>query len=178
MLTIQDVNLDGRSVGVAGLATVLPRVRGLRCLYEEPGGGDVTSLFGYHRDASPGTVVAQGVLIVVPEDVGWRLRAEVYGARQVYRAASAHVQIWTTQYRRCRHCDKERILPLSPFLSPSSPAAACRPTLALPTPLRQLFRVDLEASARGASWKRYESRDDGSAIRVNEQKLVTGPRSL
>lgn len=107
------MNFDGRRIGVAGFAAVLPRVRGLRRLDKKPRGGDVATLFGYHRDAAPGTVIAQNVLIVVPKDEGWWLRAEVYGARQVYRAACANVQIWTSEYRRCRYCDKERL----PFFS-------------------------------------------------------------
>jgi len=85
------MNPDGRCIGVAGLAAVLPGVRGLRCLNKEPRGGDIATLLGYHRDAASGTVVAQDVLIVVPEDVGWRLRTEVYGARQVYRAACTDI---------------------------------------------------------------------------------------
>lgn len=101
------MNPDGRRIGVAGLAAVLPGVRGLRCLNKEPGGGDVATLLGYHRDAAPGTVVAQDVVIVVPEDVGWWFRAKVYGARQVYRAASTDVQLGSAQYRRRRYCDKE-----------------------------------------------------------------------
>jgi len=101
------MNPDGRRIGVAGFAAVLPGVRGLRRLNKEPGGGDVATLLGYHRDAAPGTVVAQDVLIVVPEDVGWWLRAEVYGTRQVYRAARTDVQLGPAQYRRRRYCDKE-----------------------------------------------------------------------
>lgn len=107
------MDFDGRRVGIAGLAAVLPGVRGLRRLYKEPRGGDVATLFGYHRDAAPGTVVAQYVLIVVPKDVGWRLRAEVYGTRQIYRASRTDVQLRTSEYRRCRYCDKERPLSLS-----------------------------------------------------------------
>lgn len=99
------MNPDGRRIGVAGLAAVLPGVRGLRRLNEKPGGGDVATLLGYHGDAAPGTVVAQDVLIVVPEDVGWWLRAEAYGARQVYRAASTDVQLGAAQYRRRRYND-------------------------------------------------------------------------
>lgn len=99
------MNPDGRRIGVAGLAAVLPGVRGLRRLNKEPGGGDVATLLGYHRDAAPGTVVAQDVVIVVPEDVGWWLRAKVYGARQVYRAASTDVQLGSAQYRRRRYND-------------------------------------------------------------------------
>lgn len=99
------MNFDGRRIGVARFAAVLPGVRGLRRLDKEPGGGDVATLFGYHRDAAPGTVVAQDVLVVVPKDVSRWLRAEVYGARQVYRAPSANVQIRTAEYRRCRHDD-------------------------------------------------------------------------
>lgn len=102
------MNPDGRRIGVAGLAAVLPGVRGLRRLNKEPGSGDVATLLGYHRDAAPGTVVAQGVLIVVPEDVDWWLRAKVYGACQVYRAASTDVQLGSAQYRRRRYCDKEK----------------------------------------------------------------------
>lgn len=101
------MNPDGCRIGVAGFAAVLPGVRGLRRLNKEPRGGDVATLLGYHRDAAPGTVVAQDVLIVVPEDVGWWLRAEVYGARQVYRAACTDVQLRPAQYRRRRYCDKE-----------------------------------------------------------------------
>lgn len=101
------MNPDGRRIGVAGLAAVLPRVRGLRRLNEKPGGGNVATLLGYHGDATPGTVVAQDVLIVVPEDVGWWLRTEAYGTRQVYRAACTDVQLGTAQYRRRRYCDKE-----------------------------------------------------------------------
>lgn len=118
------MNPDGRRIGVAGLAAVLPGVRGLRRLNKEPGSGDVATLLGYHRDAAPGTVVAQGVLIVVPEDVDWWLRAKVYGACQVYRAASTDVQLGSAQYRRRRYCDKEKFsfvfLSLSLILFPPS----------------------------------------------------------
>lgn len=99
------MNPDGRRIGIAGFAAILPGVRGLRRLNKEPGGGDVATLLGYHRDATPGTVVAQDVLIVVPEDVGWWFRAEVYGARQVYRAACTDVQLGSAQYRRRRYDD-------------------------------------------------------------------------
>jgi len=85
------MNPDGRRIGVAGLAAVLPRIRGLRCLNEKPGGGNVATLLGYHGDTSSGTVVAQDVLIVVPEDVGWWLRTKAYGTRQVYRTTSTDV---------------------------------------------------------------------------------------
>lgn len=116
------MNPDVRLIGVAGLAAVLPGVRGLRRLNKEPRYGDVATLLGYHWDAAPGTVVAQDVLIVVPEDVGWWLRAEVYDARQVYRAASTNVQLGPTQYRRRRYCDKEEFsfafLSLSLFAPP------------------------------------------------------------
>lgn len=101
------MNPDGRRIGVARLAAVLPGVRGLCRLNEKPGGGDVATLLGYHGDAAPGTVIAQDVLIVVPEDVGWWLRAEAYGTRQVYRAACTDVQLGAAQYRRRRYCDKE-----------------------------------------------------------------------
>lgn len=119
------MNPDGRHIGVAGFAAVLPGVGGLRRLNKEPRGGDVVTLLGYHRDASPGTVVAQDVPIVVPEDVGWRLRAEVYGARQVYRAACTDVQLGSAQYRRGGYCDKEEFS--FAFLSLSS---RFRPSLA------------------------------------------------
>lgn len=117
------MNPDGRHIGVAGLAAVLPGVRGLRRLNKEPRSSDVATFLGYHRDAAPGTVVAQDVLIVVPEDVGWRFRTEVYGARQVYRAACTDVQLGSAQYRRRRYCDKEEFsftFSVSP-LSPSVP---------------------------------------------------------
>lgn len=127
------MNPDGRRIGVAGFAAVLPRVRGLRRLNKEPRGGDVATLLGYHRDAAPGTVVAQDVLIVVPEDVGWWLRAEVYGARQVYRAACTDVQLRPAQYRRRRYCDKEEFsfafLSLSP--PPPLPSTSSSSTLQL-----------------------------------------------
>jgi len=111
------MNPDGRRIGVTRLAAVLPGVRGLRRLNEKPGGGDVATLLGYHGDAAPGTVVAQDVLIVVPEDEGWWLRAEAYGTRQVYRAACTDVQLGAAQYRRCRYCDKEEFsfVFLTPF---------------------------------------------------------------
>lgn len=121
------MNFDGRRIGVARFAAVLPGVGGLRRLDKEPRRGDVATLFGYHRDTAPGTVVAQNMLVVVPKDVSWWLRAEVYGARQIYRAPRANVQIRTSEYRRCRYCDKKRttlflfpfpFLPFSfPFLS-------------------------------------------------------------
>lgn len=102
------MNFDGRRIGIAGFALVLPGVRGLRCLDKEPGGGFLGALCGYHRDAAPGTIIVQDALVVVPKDVGWWLRAEVYSARQVYRATYVHVHIGATQYRRCRHCNKKR----------------------------------------------------------------------
>lgn len=121
------MNPDGRRIGVAGFAAVLPGVRGLRRLNEKPGGGDFATLLGYHGDAAPGTVVAQDVLIVVPEDVGWWLRAEAYGTRQVYRAACTDVQLGAAQYRRRRYCNKEEFslaflfLPLRSSCSPHVP---------------------------------------------------------
>lgn len=126
------MNPDERRIGVAGLAAVLPGVRGLRRLNKEPGGGDVATLLGYHWDAAPGTVVAQDVSIVVPEDVGWWLRTKVYGARQVYRAASTDVQLGSAQYRRRRYCDKEEFSFAFPFLCLSLsfllPFAVCSST--------------------------------------------------
>lgn len=109
------MNFDGRRIGVARFAAILPGVGGLRRLDKEPRRGDVATLLGYHRDTAPGTVVAQNMLVVVPKDVSWWLRAEVYGARQIYRASRANVQIRPTEYRRCRYCD-EKGTPLSfPF---------------------------------------------------------------
>lgn len=97
------MNFDGRRIGVARFAAILPGVGGLRRLDKEPRRGDVATLLGYHRDTAPGTVVAQNMLVVVPKDVSWWLRAEVYGARQIYRASRANVQIRPTEYRRCRY---------------------------------------------------------------------------
>lgn len=128
------MNPDGRRIGVTGFAAVLPRVRGLRRLNEKPGGSDVTTLLGYHGDAAPGTVVAQDVLIVVPEDVGWWLRAEAYGTRQVYRAACTDVQLGAAQYRRCRYCDKKNFLSSSLSLSFRSPHSSRAPISPTPTP--------------------------------------------
>lgn len=141
------MNFDGRGIGVAGFAAVLPGVRGLRRLDKEPRGGDVATFFSYHRDATPGTVVAQHLLIVVPKDVGWWFRAEVYDTRQVYRASSAHVQIWTTQYRCRRYCDKEPLLfslSLSPF------------NRFIKTSLRSL--VSLKLSAKAVLRTRYSKK--------------------
>lgn len=110
------MNFDGRRIGVARFAAVLPGVGGLRRLNKEPRRGDVATLLGYHRDTAPGTVVAQNMLVVVPKDVSWWLRAEVYGARQIYRASRANVQIRPSEYRRCRYCDKKEPLSFSfPF---------------------------------------------------------------
>lgn len=130
------MNPDGRRIGVARLAAVLPGIRGLRRLNEKPGGGDVTTLLGYHGDAASGTVVAQDVLIVVPEDVGWWLRAEAYGTRQVYRAARTDVQLGAAQYRRRRYCDKEEFsfVFLFPSLFLRSPRSS-RVALSLPKPI-------------------------------------------
>lgn len=135
------MNPDVRRIGVAGLAAVLPGVRGLCRLNKEPGCGDVVTLLGYYRDAAPGTVVAQDVPIVVPEDVGWWLRAEVYGARQVYRATSADVQLGSAQYRRRRYCDiKKNFLPLFCF-SLSTPSPPPPPRLRRSPPLAGLIRA-------------------------------------
>lgn len=137
------MNPDGRRIGVAGLAAVLPRVRGLRRLNEKPGGGNVATLLGYHGDAAPGTVVAQDVLIVVPEDVGWWLRTEAYGTRQVYRAARTDVQLGAAQYRRRRYCDKEEFfsrLP-SPSLLPRSPRSSLCPPPPAPRSHRRTLSV-------------------------------------
>lgn len=174
------MNLDGRRIGVAGRALVLPRVRGLRRLDEEPRGGYVATLLGYHRDAAPGTVVAQDFLIVVPEDVSWRLRAEVYGARQVYRATRSHVQIWTTQYRRCRHCDKERILLLS---FPSS-ATRVAPTAPLDSPVRDTrYFGSIPEQLPHEEPPRNDTRREGRGWfsdpwALTSRSLLQGPRSL
>lgn len=119
------MNFDGRRIGVARFAAVLPGVRGLRRLDKEPRRGDVATLFGYHRDTAPGTVVAQNMVVVVPKDVSWWLRAEVYGARQIYRASRANVQLWTSEYRRCRYCDKNNhfLSPFPPFLPSFFPSS-------------------------------------------------------
>lgn len=119
------MNFDGRCIGVARFAAVLPGVRGLRRLDKEPRRGDVATLFGYHRDTAPGTVVAQNMVVVVPKDVSWWLRAEVYGARQIYRASRANVQLWTSEYRRCRYCDKNNhfLSPFPPFLPSFFPSS-------------------------------------------------------
>lgn len=129
------MNPDGRRIGVARFAAVLPGVRGLRRLNEKPGGGDVATLLGYHGDAAPGTIVAQDVLIVVPEDVGWWLRAEAYGTRQVYRAACTDVQLRAAQYRRRRYCNKEEFSLVSLFLPCVPPALLVTLSTNLPTPL-------------------------------------------
>lgn len=155
------MNFDGRRIGVAGFAAVLPRVRGLRRLDKEPRGGDVATLLGYHRDAAPGTVVAQNLLIVVPKDVGWRLRAEVYGARQVYRATRANVQVRTSEYRRCRNCDKEPpslSLPLS-FPPSRTSLPTLRSSLRSRVPTRDESSSRGKARAAAAAFRKRYSRE-------------------
>ena len=130
---------------------------------------------------APGTVVAQDFLIVVPEDVSWRLRAEVYGARQVYRATRSHVQIWTTQYRRCRHCDKETNTPFFLFHPPPTHVA---PAASLNRPVREtryFGSIPKRLPHEEPSPNRYSSRGPRMVQRsvgANEPKLVTGPKVI
>lgn len=160
------MNFDGRRIGVARFAAVLPGVRGLRRLDKEPRRGDVATLFGYHRDTAPGTVVAQNMVVVVPKDVSWWLRAEVYGARQIYRASRANVQIWTSEYRRCRYCDKNNHF-LSPFL-PLPNVSTCawkkvagkfrsRPKKPLEKNERVLYRISRQLTSRNFSSSRAKA---------------------
>jgi hypothetical protein len=105
-LTVENMDPDGRHIRVARFAFVLPGVRGLRRLYEEPGGRHVAALLGYHGHATPGTIVAHHSIVVIPEDKSRRFPTKVDRTRQVYRAASPDVQLRTTKYCCCRHCNR------------------------------------------------------------------------
>jgi len=53
------------------------------------------------------------LILMVPEDVCWRLGTELDDACQIYGAAFVHIEIGSAQDRGCWHCNRALALYMS-----------------------------------------------------------------
>ncbi|GBP25123.1 hypothetical protein EVAR_19604_1 [Eumeta japonica] len=134
--TVEDVDSHGGDLGVGGRARVAAGVGGRGVLHQQVRRGHGAllrhhghaaarrvvrdHLLGEHRpsagarSAGAGRALAAHLVLVVPEDVGGRLGAELDEAREVDRAADVDVQVGPAQDARRRHCAHATIINTRP----------------------------------------------------------------
>ena len=95
--TFKHVHMDTADVANTGMTGILPRVLHPCLLDQEEGGGDVPLLSDL-TDASSEGRVGDWMLIVIPEDVLWRLGAVLDKTCKVHCESFLQINVRTSQY--------------------------------------------------------------------------------
>ena len=104
-LTLDDVDSDGADVAHGGVAGVLAGVHQPRLLDEEEGDGDLPLLCDL-TDTPPDGGVGDWLLVVIPENELWWLRALLHQAGEVHGGALVQEDLGTADYLGVGLCNQ------------------------------------------------------------------------